>query len=171
MVLVLIVALTALGFLGRYFKRRHARKVAERRAAASGIPRSNGTPDIGHGREMWGPHQHMAHTGGFEYTTEQHRQMRDASATGGLEKTKSTKSDTKRSLRKKSRHESQRKGDTETTRAEGDENARKAAADIRRPRSQKRKEGTGDGELKGLDETKDKQRADTGWRYDKEGMI
>lgn len=78
MIIVLLVGLTALALLAVYLKRRHARKADERRAASSGFPTSHGgsSPDIGHGRDMWGPHQHMAHTRGYEYTNEQDREMR-----------------------------------------------------------------------------------------------
>ena len=35
------------------------------------------------GRDMWGPHQHMAHTRGWEYTHEQDEAVAAAAVTGG----------------------------------------------------------------------------------------
>ncbi|KAK4945286.1 hypothetical protein LTR10_015445 [Elasticomyces elasticus] len=66
---VLVVAFALLTWGAIWLKRRHRRKVEERRAAMSGFPPSNekggnraATPDL------WGPHQHMQHTNGFEYS-------------------------------------------------------------------------------------------------------
>ncbi|EHY52116.1 hypothetical protein HRR83_003320 [Exophiala dermatitidis] len=71
---ILMVAILAVGFaflawLAVWLKRRHSRKIEERRAAVSGFPTPSekrdgarsATPDI------WGPHQHMHYTKGWEY--------------------------------------------------------------------------------------------------------
>ncbi|KAI1622536.1 hypothetical protein EDD37DRAFT_635273 [Exophiala viscosa] len=70
---ILMLGILVLGFVlltwgAIWLKRRHRRKVEERRAAMSGLPKANekgghraATPDL------WGPHQHMQHTHGFEY--------------------------------------------------------------------------------------------------------
>lgn len=153
MVIALTVGLSALALLAVCLKRRHARKVDERRAASSGFPAAQGgsSPDIGHGRDMWGPHQHMAHTGGWDYTSEQDREMREASTGAGggvlggaIAKSKSlNRGDTKK-LGKKSRHGSQRsvrntERDADRLRRE-DENTRLATTSIRRSRSERRRE-------------------------------
>jgi hypothetical protein len=154
MLIVLIVGLSGLAVLAVCLKRRHARKVSARRAASSGFPaaQSGSSPDIGHGRDMWGPHQHMAHTGGWEYTSEQDREMREASAAAGggglggaVGKAKNSKGDSKKRLGKRSRHGSQRsarndEADTDRLRGEEDENTRIASAAIRRSKSERRRE-------------------------------
>jgi hypothetical protein len=92
----------------------------------------------------------MAHTGGWDYTTEQDREMREASSAaaggvlgGAMGKSKSLKGDNKRKLGKRSRHGSQRSTrhiDIDTDRVrEDDENTRTAAA-VRRSRSERRKQ-------------------------------
>ncbi|KIW82848.1 hypothetical protein Z517_02091 [Fonsecaea pedrosoi CBS 271.37] len=66
---VLVVGFALLTWLAIWFRRRQRRKIEERRVAASGFPpvddRKGGaraaTPDI------WGPHQHMHFTNGWEY--------------------------------------------------------------------------------------------------------
>ncbi|KIX94040.1 uncharacterized protein Z520_10377 [Fonsecaea multimorphosa CBS 102226] len=65
---ILAVGFALLTWLAIWFKRRQHRKSEERRAAASGFPPADGrgdgraaTPDI------WGPHQHMHYTKGWEY--------------------------------------------------------------------------------------------------------
>ncbi|KIW94522.1 uncharacterized protein Z519_04498 [Cladophialophora bantiana CBS 173.52] len=71
---ILMIGVLAVGFglltwLAIWFKRRHNRKIEERRAAASGFPTADeqrggarsATPDL------WGPHQHMHYTKGWEY--------------------------------------------------------------------------------------------------------
>ncbi len=50
MVIILFVGLGLIALLAVFLKRRHARKVDKRRAAASGFPAAGGgsSPDIGH---------------------------------------------------------------------------------------------------------------------------
>lgn len=148
MLIILIVGLSALALLAVFLKRRHARKVDERRAALSGFPaaRSGSSPEIGHGRDMWGPHQHMAHTRGWEYTSEQDREMREASAAagGGVLGSAIGKSKSRR-LGKKSRHSSQRstrhnEAATDRVREEEDENTRTATAAVRRSKTERRRD-------------------------------
>lgn len=78
MVVVLFPLLILIGILGFWLRRRHRRKVDARRVEASGfVPpppsvaarsvNSRGLP----GQELWGPHQHMAHTRGWEYGAEE----------------------------------------------------------------------------------------------------
>jgi hypothetical protein len=154
MLVVLIIGLAALALLAVFLKRRHARKVDKRRSASSGFPTARGasSPETGHGRDMWGPHQHMAHTGGWGYTTEQDREIREASAEpgGGLlstavGKSKSLRVGSKRKLGRKSRHDSQRSArqiETDAGGARGEEavGARNAgaAAGSRRERRRER---------------------------------
>lgn len=72
---ILMVGILAVGFalltwLAIWWKRRHERKLEERRAAISGFPTPSekregaraATPDL------WGPHQHMDYTKGWEYS-------------------------------------------------------------------------------------------------------
>lgn len=145
MLIILVVGLSALALLAVCLKRRHARKVEARRAAASGFPTSRGgsSPDIGHGRDLWGPHQHMAHTRGWEYTTDQDREMKEASdvVAGGIPGSAIRKQPSKK-LGKKSRHGSQRSvvSDTNRIRGEGDEHTRSATASVRRSKSERRRE-------------------------------
>ena len=69
MVAILIVGFIFLAWLAVFLKKRHRRKVDQRRAAVSGFPNQEekregaraATPDL------WGPHQHMAATKGWEY--------------------------------------------------------------------------------------------------------
>ncbi|KAJ9606505.1 hypothetical protein H2200_009466 [Cladophialophora chaetospira] len=69
MLAILAVGLPLLAWLLVWLKRRHRRKLEAQRAAASGFPTSDekragarsATP------ELWGPHQHMHHTKGWEY--------------------------------------------------------------------------------------------------------
>ncbi|KIW72126.1 hypothetical protein PV04_00346 [Phialophora macrospora] len=66
---ILAVGLPLFAWLLVCLKRRHRRKLEDRRAAASGFPTSDekragarsATP------ELWGPHQHMHYTKGWEY--------------------------------------------------------------------------------------------------------
>ncbi|OAP55111.1 hypothetical protein AYL99_10811 [Fonsecaea erecta] len=66
---ILVVGFAFLIWLAIWFKRRQQRKIEERRAVTSGFPRDDehrggaraATPDI------WGPHQHMHYTKGWEY--------------------------------------------------------------------------------------------------------
>ena len=153
MLIALFVGLSAVAILAVCIKRRHARKVDERRVASSGLPAARGgsSPDIGHGRDMWGPHQHMAHTGGWDYTTEQDREMRQASAASGggvlggaIGNAKPLKGDSKKKLDKK-RYGSQRSArhadtGTDRVRGEDDENMRMASSAVSRSRSKRRAE-------------------------------
>ena len=153
MVIVLFVGLSGVAVLAVCLKRRHARKIDERRAASSGFStaRGGGSPEIGHGRDMWGPHQHMAHTGGWDYTTDQDREMREASAAGGggvlgsaIRYSKNPKGGSQGRLGKKSRHGSQRSARTaemnpDRVRGEEDENTRMATTAVRRSRSERRR--------------------------------
>lgn len=89
---VLAVGLVLFAILLIFFKRRHARKVEARRAAASGFPvnkdgviRDN---TASRGQDMWGPHQHMAHTRGWEYN---HDQEAAGAAVGGTGKKRNKK--------------------------------------------------------------------------------
>jgi len=76
MIIVVIVGLVLITLLAICFKRRHRRKVEEKRATLSGFaaPPSSSrgrTPEPNIGQDLWGPHQHMAHTRGWEYNHEQ----------------------------------------------------------------------------------------------------
>jgi hypothetical protein len=151
MLIVLIIGLSAVALLAVFLKRRHARKVEGRQATMSGFrgARDGSSPEVGHGQDMWGPHQHMAHTGGWEYTTEQDREMREASAAAGggilggvIGKSKSLKG---RTLSRKSKHGSKRSArhfDTHVSRVRGggDEHTRDATASIRRSKSERRRD-------------------------------
>jgi hypothetical protein len=82
---ILLIGLGLIALIAVYLKRRHRRKLDEKRASLSGFPPA---PSAGRGRtptptpgpELWGPHQHMAHTRGWEYSHEQD----DTLASGGL---------------------------------------------------------------------------------------
>jgi hypothetical protein len=72
----LLVGLGLIAFLAVYLKRRHRRKLEEKRASLSGFhpaspPGRNRTPTPSLGPELWGPPQHMAHTNGWKYSNEQ----------------------------------------------------------------------------------------------------
>lgn len=78
MIVVLFPVLILLGLAGCWLRRRHRRKLEARRAEASGFyapPTSVSARSIGSranpGQELWGPHQHMAHTRGWEYGAEE----------------------------------------------------------------------------------------------------
>lgn len=155
MLLVLLVGLGAIALLAVCLKRRHARKVADRQTAMSGFAntRRGSSPEMGRGQDMWGPHQHMAHTGGWEYTSEQDREMREASAAasggvfgGAIGKAKSLrKGGGSKKLGKKSRHGSQRSARPDEighgrVRGEEDEHSQSAIGSIRRSKSERRRE-------------------------------
>src|SRR2546429_6340006 len=82
---ILLIGLGLLAFLAGCLKRRRRRKLDEKRATLSGFPvhpppGRNRTPTPTFGPELWGPHQHMAHTRGWQYNHEQD----SAVASGGL---------------------------------------------------------------------------------------
>jgi hypothetical protein len=70
---ILVIGLGLLAWLLIWLKRRHRRKVNERRATLSGMPTMSqkpagarvATPDL-----LWGPHQHMHHSNGYEYNND-----------------------------------------------------------------------------------------------------
>ena len=73
---ILLLGLAIIAFLAICLKRRHRRKLDEKRATLSGFPARppsgrNRTPTPSLGPELWGPHQHMAHTRGWEYSHDQ----------------------------------------------------------------------------------------------------
>ena len=73
---ILLIGLGLIAFLAVCLKRRHRRKLDEKRSTLSGFPARppsgrNRTPTPSLGAELWGPHQHMAHTRGWEYNHEQ----------------------------------------------------------------------------------------------------
>lgn len=153
MVIVLVIGLSVVAVLAVYLKRRHARKLDERSATLGSLaPQGASSPDIGHRQDMWGPHQYMAYTGGWEYTAEQDREISNASASAGhralgsaLGTTKSLKGTGKRRLSKRSKYGSQRSArDTETVTtgltAGEDANTKEAMATVRRSRSEQRRE-------------------------------
>jgi hypothetical protein len=85
MLAILLVGLGLICLISLYLKRRHRRKLDEKRASLSGFPPAHSagrgrTPTPTPGPELWGPHQHMAHTRGWEYNREQD----DALASGGV---------------------------------------------------------------------------------------
>ena len=97
MLAILLVSLCLLALLAVYLKKRHRRKIDVQLAIASGFPvvsdRNGATSADIVGRDMWGPHQHMEHTRGWEYSHDQDA----AVAAGGIfagreEKGKSTRS-------------------------------------------------------------------------------
>jgi len=76
MIVIVIAGLVLIAILAVCLKRRHRRKVEEKRATLSGFapPPSSSrgrTPEPHIGQDLWGPHQHMAHTRGWEYNHEQ----------------------------------------------------------------------------------------------------
>jgi hypothetical protein len=97
---ILLVGLGLIALIAVYLKRRHRRKLDEKRASLSGFPPAGRglTPTPTPGPELWGPHQHMAHTRGWEYSHEQD----DTLASGGVlgPRTKSKKA--RRDQREKS---------------------------------------------------------------------
>ncbi|KIX07538.1 uncharacterized protein Z518_02191 [Rhinocladiella mackenziei CBS 650.93] len=71
---ILMVCILAVGFalltgLAIWLKRRHRRKVEKQRAAVSGFPTATEKKDGARSAtpDLWGPHQHMHHTRGWEY--------------------------------------------------------------------------------------------------------
>ncbi|KIW12343.1 hypothetical protein PV08_09620 [Exophiala spinifera] len=68
MIAILIVGFALLAWLLVWLKRRHRRKVESQRVAMSGLPVvSEKDSTRGPTPDLWGPHQHMHHTQGFEY--------------------------------------------------------------------------------------------------------
>ncbi|EXJ79340.1 hypothetical protein A1O3_08842 [Capronia epimyces CBS 606.96] len=67
---ILAVGFALLTWLAIWLKRRHGRKVEERRATISGFPTASEKRDGAHSAtpDLWGPHQHMHHTKGWEYS-------------------------------------------------------------------------------------------------------
>lgn len=111
MVAILIVGFALLTWAAIWLKRRHRRKLEARRATMSGLPTVDekrgtraATPDL------WGPHQHMHHTRGFEYP--------DAFITGSGALAANGDRDKRRS-RRVSSSQSNSHGRTETTELAG----------------------------------------------------
>jgi len=111
---ILAVGLAFLTWLAIWLKRRHRRKVEERRAAVSGFPGPNEKRDGARSAtpDLWGPHQHMHHTKGWEYHN-------DPSAMGsGALATTADRHDTRRS-KKVSSSQSNRRDRNEMTETTG----------------------------------------------------
>jgi hypothetical protein len=95
---ILLVGLGLIALIAVYLKRRHRRKLDEKRASLSGLPSA---PSAGHGRaptptpgpELWGPHQHMAHTRGWEYNHEQDDTLASGGVLGSRKKSKKARRD------------------------------------------------------------------------------
>jgi hypothetical protein len=95
---ILLVGLGLIALIAIYLKRRHRRKLDEKRASLSGFPPA---PSAGHGRtptptpgpELWGPHQHMAHTRGWEYNHEQDDTLASGGVLGPRKKSKMARRD------------------------------------------------------------------------------
>lgn len=90
---ILLIGLGFIAFLAVCLKRRHRRKLDEKRAALSGFPAPpssgrNRTPTPSLGPELWGPHQHMAHTQGWEYSHEQDDTLTPGGGVGREKKSK-----------------------------------------------------------------------------------
>ena len=88
MLAVLLIAFVLIALLAVCLRRRQKRKVEEKRARLSGFP-SNGpgrspTPVAQLGQDMWGPHQHMAHTRGWEYSHDSQNKAGEAAVAGAL---------------------------------------------------------------------------------------
>ncbi|EXJ96141.1 hypothetical protein A1O1_01267 [Capronia coronata CBS 617.96] len=71
---ILMLGILAIGFalltwLAIWLKRRHRRRIEERRAAISGFPTPTEKKDGARSAtpDLWGPHQHMHYTKGWEY--------------------------------------------------------------------------------------------------------
>lgn len=84
MAAILVVGLAVIAFLAICLKRRHRRKVENRRIAASGFTadgeKSGDRPSSANLEALFGPAQHMAATRGWEYTHDQDRALE----TGGV---------------------------------------------------------------------------------------
>jgi hypothetical protein len=96
MVGILLIGLGLIAFLAVCLKRWHRRKLDEKRAALSGFPTAppsgrNRTPTPSFGPELWGPHQHMAHTQGWEYSHEQDSALASDGVLGAGKKSKKTR--------------------------------------------------------------------------------
>jgi hypothetical protein len=88
---ILLIGLGLIALLAVCLKRRHRRKLDEKRATLSGFPPGpssgrNRTPTPSLGPELWGPHQHMAHTHGWEYTHERDDTLTSSGMLGGGKK-------------------------------------------------------------------------------------
>jgi hypothetical protein len=95
---ILLIGLGFIAFLAICLKRRHRRKIDEKRATLSGFPAPpasgrNRTPTPSLGPELWGPHQHMAHTQGWEYSHEQDDTLTPGGVVGGGKKSKKVRRD------------------------------------------------------------------------------
>jgi hypothetical protein len=95
---ILLISLGLVAFLAVCLKRRHRRKLEEKRASLSGFPPAppsgrNRTPTPSLGLELWGPHQHMAHTHGWEYSHEQDSTAVSDGALSSRKKSKKTRRD------------------------------------------------------------------------------
>ena len=75
MVCIIFPGLLVVAIIAFWLRRRYRRKKEAQRAAASGFMPPMTTQSLGArslpGQEMWGPHQHMAHTQGWEYGAEE----------------------------------------------------------------------------------------------------
>jgi len=108
MIVIVIAGLVFIAILAVCLKRRHRRKVEENRATLSGFapPPSSSrgrTPEPNIGQDLWGPHQHMAHTRGWEYN---HEQEDAAAGDLGVLGGDAEKRGSRKARRSKKRHES-----------------------------------------------------------------
>ena len=95
---ILLIGLGLIAFLAICLKRRHRRKLDEKRATLSGFPAPppsarHRTPTPSLGPELWGPHQHMAHTHGWEYSHEQDSTLASGGVLGAEKKRKNIRRD------------------------------------------------------------------------------
>lgn len=93
MLIVLLIGLIAIAIIGVWLKRRYKRKNEEKIARISGFPMTEnkgaGPKIAGATPELWGPHQHMAASLGYQYP------RGEASATDTIPGGKKSKSKSK----------------------------------------------------------------------------
>lgn len=83
MVIILFFGLLGFGFLLRFLRKRHHRRKESSRTTLPSSLETGIADSAVVRRDMWGPHQHMAHSGGWEYTADQNQEMRETPGVEG----------------------------------------------------------------------------------------
>ena len=115
MIAILIIGLSLLAWLAIWYKKRHNRKNDEKRAAANNVPvmreKRGENPPVNRIssatlEEMFGPHQHQDLTQGWDYTSEQRREL----GIGGMAAAMRKKSRERKQSREQAQRDASQKG-------------------------------------------------------------
>ena len=146
MLAVLAIGLSLLAVLAVWLKKRHRRKLEEQRAEASGFPitrdpnnrLSKTTSRDRLGQDMWGPHQHMAHTRGWEYGNEKESDRDAVGALGGHSRKKNRKGNAEKEKEREANGRKLQRRESDRGSRRSDSQMSERDSGLRRPRSERR---------------------------------